>query len=327
MFRRPGFVPTSIFAGLLAVVQPDPIQAGVVAGFVPTSPASHNRHDLYSSGFSNAPVRNSDPSFLGNGWNLTGIGFMANNGSQGVTMISPQHFVMTAHFPPSTNQISFVTAANQIRTYTIQSTTALSTTTFNGAPVNATSDLLIGRLTAPIPAGDGIGFLPIAFDPSVNLNTGPIPTQNGYNSLPVFAQGFNGTYTNSNGFTSPHWGTNVTDRGPNLTVDAGVNSITFGYDFNSGINGEFHSISGDSGSPSLTTFGGQLSLVGLHYDLLADLSSIDLLLAYYIPQMNSFMQPDGFQVTVANIPEPSAMLLVGLVGGIGVWRRSRRIGR
>lgn len=314
----------SQFIALIVALQMiSPIRAGVIAGFVPAAQSSHDRYDIYSSGFAGAPVRNTNPSFIGSGLDLTGIGFMANNGLQGVTMISRQHFLMTAHFPPSTTQVNFVTAANQLRSYTIASTMPLLTGMFNGMAVNGVSDVLIGRLTAPIPAGDGIGFLPLAFDPSLDLINGPIPAQNIYNTLPLLTHGFNGGYPAPNGFTSPHIGTNVADRGPNLTVEAGVSSITFGYDYNSGLNGEFHSISGDSGSPSTTLFGGSLALVGLHYDLLGDNSSIDLLLPYYIPQMNAFMQPDNMQVTTVTVPEPSTLILLSLTAGYGYWRRRR----
>ena len=67
-----------------------PVSAGVIAGYDPALATSHERYDIYSSGFSTAPIRNASPSFLAAGLDLSAIGHVANNGLQGVTMISPQ---------------------------------------------------------------------------------------------------------------------------------------------------------------------------------------------------------------------------------------------
>ena len=233
--------------------------AGVIVGYDTSTLASHNTYDNYSSGFfSTSPVRNTNPAFVGAGLDLTGIGYMADNGLQAVTLISPQYFIMAAHFPPTTNQIKFVSASNQVRTYTVQSTAVLNTTTFNGATINQPSDLLIGRLSSPIPAADGIGFLPVAVDPNVNLNGGPIPPITAFSSLPLMAHGHNDAYINPfamNG-TSPHLGLNVLDRGPMLSSD-NLGNVVIGYDFNAATPGEFHSIEGDSARPHWQESGGR----------------------------------------------------------------------
>jgi hypothetical protein len=311
---------------IAAALSASTVSAGVIVGYDTSTLASHNTYDNYSSGFfSTSPVRNTNPAFVGAGLDLTGIGYMADNGLQAVTLISPQYFIMAAHFPPTTNQVKFVSASNQVRTYTIQSTAVLNTTTFNGSTVNQPSDLLIGRLSSPIPAADGIGFLPVAIDPGVDLIGGPIPPTTAFSSLPLMAHGHNDAYINPfamNG-TSPHLGLNVLDRGPMLSSD-NLGNVVIGYDFNPAMPGEFHAIEGDSGGPSLARIGGQAALAGLHYDLLAGNTSIDTLVAYYINQMNAFMAPDSMHVTVAPIPEPNTLTLLSVGAAIGWMRRRAR---
>jgi hypothetical protein len=304
---------------------PTAASAGVIAGYDPASAASHSRYDLYTTGFPfPSAVRNPSPAFIAAGLDLSGVGWVANNSVQAVTMISPQHFIMAAHFPPTVNTVNFVSTANVLHSYTIQSLTPLTTVSFNGAGVNQTSDVLLGRLSAPIPAADGVGFFPIAYDPTLNYQAGPIPSTNSFTLRQLLCAGFNGAYTNpANGFTSPHVGTNNVTRGPLLSQDG--TTVVFSYDYDPALPGEFHSIDGDSGGPSFAVMNGRLALLGDHYDLLADNTSIDAFLPYYVSQLNALMAPDGFAVSLAPVPEPPTWLLVGLATAVGgqcrAWRR------
>jgi hypothetical protein len=180
-------------------------------------------------------------------------------------------------------------------------------------------------LSAPIPAADGIGFFPVA---AAN-------TQNSFLSLPLLAYGQNVSYVNpANGMTSPHLGRNNIDAIGLLSFDGPtpINEATMAYafDYNATRFGEIHLIGGDSGAPSFIPVPGsatQLALVGAHYGLDPNtLTSADSFLPFYVSQLNAFMAPTGFSVTLAQVPEPTALALTGLAAAAGAvrWRRRRK---
>jgi hypothetical protein len=252
-------------------------------------------------------------------------------------MVSPQNFVCNWHvlqggfFDPNgvngLNQVQFLNRAGQIKTYTISAAPNLApfrpTTTFDigQGPQTLPSDVYFGTLSSPIPASDMIDFYPVT-----NAAT------SAFLNLPFFATGQNPAYSNpSTGTSSPHFGKNNVDAIGLLSFDGAtpVNEATqaYIYDFNSGLPGEMHLISGDSGGPSLLRTNGQLGVLGTHYGLdVQTNTSADTFLPFYINQINEHMagQGLGYQLTVVGVPEPSALLLVGLAAASVRRLRARR---
>jgi len=121
-------------------------EASTIDGYLPV------RHDRFSSGdYSVSPVEN--PDFFLKDFDFSGIGRSGLELAQPLTMISPIHFLAAKHFTP-TGTVTFVNQDNQIKTYTIDSTTPVVDPSFTGT----TTDLLVGTLTSAIPAADKIAF-------------------------------------------------------------------------------------------------------------------------------------------------------------------------
>jgi hypothetical protein len=314
-----------------------PAPAGVIvghaAGFDPF-------YDVYSANAPNgsnvivAPTVNTTPSFIGTGYDLSGIGWSTVDSTFGVTMISPQYFIGAYHVSVQNNsteynQIQFaerlrggsgqLTGQTVLHTYMLANSYHLST-----PPGVQNSDVFLGRLSAPIPASDHIAFYPVPFNPAFFT---------AYDGQPLVNFGVNGGYGAGNRF---HLGTNNVDGG-------GVQEGTFGggdlteiatYNFDPNRTSEFHLISGDSGSPSFIPVNGQLAVLGAHFgvDLTTNLSA-DSFLPFYVSPLNTIMAADGQSVTLvplAPVPEPGTFVLVGVAAvtvGSGHWLRRRRPAR
>src|SRR5205807_2107966 len=120
------------------------------------------------------------------------------------------------------------------------------------------SDVMLGTLSAPIPAADGVHFFPVA---AANSN-------NDYLTRRILAYGQNAAYVNpANGMTSPHFGTNNIDAIGLLSFDGAVPvneaTMAFIYDYNPALFGEITLIGGDSGSPSFIPVPGAANRLAL----------------------------------------------------------------
>lgn len=301
--------------------------AGVIVDHNPTS--FDARYDRFVSGFPTAPVPNTSPTFIGSGFDLSGVGWFPSGGTFfSVGMVSERHFIAAAHSPPGPGtQLNFYDpVSNVVRTYTVQSGRRPVTQFVNdqGQPQTLPSDVFLGTLTAPIPATDHIRFFPVADGP-----------EGRFIGLPTLPYGQNPAYGAGN---QMHLGRNNVQVVTTATFDTPVpvNEATrvFGYDTTPTNPGEFSLIGGDSGAPSFLNLGGRLTMLGGHYGVSpTPPESFDTFLPFYISQLNAFMaqdtdatHPNGYALSIVAVPEPGVLVLtsVGVLVAACVRRRTRR---
>lgn len=256
-------------------------------------PAVNNRFD---SGYPAAPVENSSLSFLGNGFDLSGVGWNPGLTTQSFAMISDQYFVFSAHYAPGAT-MNFLNSSGQVVSYGVSSTTY--NFTYNGQ----TSDFAIGKLSTPLNPADGIASYPI-------LDLAQTTDYLGLNVL-IYGHGSSG----------PRLGANVADLVlPYALFNSQENNYGIAYSYNSSQTGDSVFEGGDSSSPTFVNWNGQLSLVGVHSavgTIGPTTYSIDNLIAAYTEQMTT----QGIAFTA--VPEPSRGLLM-LLGACACTRRRRR---
>jgi hypothetical protein len=317
-----------LLAAAFLLAPAGPAHAGVIYGYDPASQTSHDTYDRFSAGFPNQPIPNASPLFVGAGVDLTGVGWHPDDPRFAVTMISPQHFVTAAHVGAGST-VNFANAAGQVHSYTVQSSVAIPTTFTNaqGQQQTLPSDLLLGTLSAPIPAADGIRYFGVL---------GVNETQ--ATGLPILAHGQNPSYvTPSNPTVNPHLGRNTIDTVGLTSFNNFATEATrvMTYDWTPGNPGEFYLIGGDSGGPSFVRVGNDFALVGVHYGVSnatttpnpGDISA-DSFVPDYIQGLNNAMASTPYQVTVVPVPEPVGVLAaVGLAVAAGLVRRRLRTGR
>jgi len=329
--RRREFL-TRLFV-LLAISHPaGRVAAGVIVDHNATS--FDARYDRFASGFPTAPVPNTSTSFVGSGFDLSGVGWFPSTQFFSVAMVSERHFIAAAHAPPGPGtQLNFYDpVSNVVRTYTVQSGRRPLTEFVNsqGQLQSLPSDVFLGTLTAPIPASDHIGFFPIASG-----------ADSSFIGASTLHYGQNPTYGTGN---QMHLGRNnvqVIDTtsfdGPNPVNEA---TRVFAFDWTPTNPGEIYLIGGDSGGPSFLNIGGRLTMLGAHYGVTNPTStpnpgdqSVDTFLPYYINQLNAFMaqdtdatHPNGYSLTIVAVPEPGALVLtgVGVIAATYIRRRRRR---
>jgi hypothetical protein len=281
-----------------------PVRAGVIAGYDLASPASHDTYDRFASGFPTAPVPNSSSAFVASGIDLSGVGWLAGNPTFAVTLISPQHIVGAAHVGFGNGQVTFLSADGVLKTYTVTSTVAIPT-----PGQSQPSDLLLGTLSAAIPASDRVRSFGVAGVTAAQAV-----------GLPILPYGQNPAYS-----TSPHLGTNTIDG-----VELVNSTRTALYDYTPSTPGDLYLISGDSGGPVFTrAASGDLALIGVNYvhsgtdtPQPGDFSG-STFVPEYINGLNANMGTT-YQVTVVPVPEPAGLLAVAAVVAVGVIRHRKR---
>jgi len=257
--------------------------------------------------FNSTPARNTfsrtNLSFLGAGYDWSGVGFA---GTRGVVMISPEHFFTAAHFNIGAGStVNYVNRDGVALTRTISSYTTLTTTYVHPTFGTQTrgSDLTIGRLNAPLTAGDKITITPIPVAPSLTNFVGK--------EIVAFANNSVGrNIIDDVGLTNFSGNINLNTNG-----DA---TYAYAYEYNpaTGFNpDEFGGRPGDSGSPTVMFINGKVAALGSKMGVtsLTDIPyyTIDQFLTFYIPQLNTlFASQGGYSVqTIAlPIPEPATLL-------------------
>lgn len=243
-------------------------------------------HERFSTGFPSSPVENA--SFLLADYDLSGIGW--TSGSFGVTLISPQHFLTAAHVNPGSS-ISFFSRDGVVKSYSVDSTYTVQHAD------GVSTDLLLGRLQAPIPGADNIGHYP-----TLLLNSA-----SDYLGMTVAAFG-----------SGQRAGTNTIDTigqidllpfgSPNGVAD----NVVFLTDYDA-VTGQTQGEGGDSGSPSFVGIGESLALIGTHSAVTSasPLQTVDVFIPSYYNQINGRLALDGYSFgAFVAIPEPSDMAVI-----------------
>jgi hypothetical protein len=228
----------------------------------------------FSSGTYAASNLVANPTFILAGYDLSGIGWGA--GGLGLTLISPQHFVTAAHVTPlAGGVVSFLNRDGVVKTYVVESVYSVEHTP------GVRTDLVVGRLTQPIPAADHVGFFP----------TLRLSTTYAYMGLKVYSFGF---YQSCGTNNIENYGTY--DMLPFAGPDGLLDDTLFATNYDQ-VNGEAQAQGNDSGSPTFTIANGRLAIVGTHSAV--GTSSLpyttnDVLLNAYFDKINARLALDGY---------------------------------
>jgi len=260
----------------------------------------------------NTPPTPNGASFLLNGFDLSGVGWVpAANGSgtKNVTMVSDLHYIGAFHFQLGVGTtVAFRANDGSYVTRQVASETQI-----------AGSDVMVGQLNLPVPSN--VTPIPLAVGPRANFLG---------QSIYMYGQ-----HAQVGRNILADW---LFPNGPNTTENVGTgvtNMIQTDYDPNYNLDGlgilpsEYFSTPGDSGSPDLMVVSGQLTLMGDHMSAYTDGSSVpagtgETWLASYQPQIAAQLALSGRTLQTVLVPEPSSLLLLGTVCGLPIWRRIRR---
>jgi autotransporter-associated beta strand protein len=238
---------------------------------------SNTVNDRFSSGFATNPVANSNTSFVGAGFDWSGVGWSAMDGTKGFGFISPQHYLVARHYGGAAT-IQLVSPDGTRRAAT---QAAVTDTTYGVVFVNQpVGDLSIGRLTTPMPGSWQIaryGVLDLNSSSSVN---------NSYNGQPLLVYG-----RGPDGSSSPRIGA-ATINGTALGVS--TSQVTSAYT-------DLQLQVGDSGSPIFIPWtnpngGSELTIIGNNAG--TDFSTVNAYNYFanstVMSVINGLTTPDGF---------------------------------
>lgn len=260
-------------------------------------------NDRFSSGYPLSPAENTSTAFLGNGYDLSGVGWNPDSPKSNFAMISDQYFVYSTHAGPGSTMSFFSPTQNSVVTYGVSGTYHF---TFNGQA----SDFSVGRLSSPIDAAYGIASYPIL----------DLPTIQSYLGLPVLIYGHGGSVSGS-----PRLGANVVDAYG--TYDLNNNSVVdnygIGYSYHPAQNGDSVFQSDDSTGPTFVPWNGSLVLLGTH-SAVGTIGGIEYSIDNFIPNYFDQMTAQGIDFNV--VPEPSRVMLL-LLGACALLRRRHRASR
>lgn len=175
--RHPGALGIGLFVSAILGV---PAAALEVVGY------SSAVNDRFASGFPTAPLPNTSGSFIGLGYDWSGVGWASTDGTKGFGFITPQHYLVARHYGGAA-MLRLVSPDGTLRTATQASVTATDYgVIFSGETVG---DLSVGQLTAAMPADWQISRYGV-----LDLNASS-STNSSYNnqSLLVYGRGPNGS--------------------------------------------------------------------------------------------------------------------------------------
>ena len=276
-------------------------------------------YDRFVSGtYPGSPTPN--PNFFASSYDWSGVGWMTANQMRSITMVSPLHFVVANHWQiPSGSSVTFLNGDGDLKNYTVDK---YSTFSFTDGDGTHTSDLALGWLTAPIPEADDIAHYSVlnADDPAT-----PEFDLGWYLNKDIYVYGWYAK-AGENTISDLTWA--YSTNYPNPYADLTFTS-TFDYDnlgYHPGLAG---GEPGDSGSPTLMPWNGQLTVLGTHFGVsdlqpAATWTTYDAFVPVYIEDMNLAMESSGYSVDTINvIPEPATCILF-LAGLPYLLRRQRR---
>lgn len=311
------FTPKLLFLSCLtAFLAFFPCAEALVINSYSDNPALYDR--FVSGTYPSNPEPN--PDFFASPYDWSGVGWMSTNQMRSITMVSPLHFVVANHWQiPSGSNLKFLNRDGELKTYTVDKYSTFSFTDEDGTH---TSDLALGWLTTPIPDSDNIAHYAVlnADDPAT-----PEFDIDWYLNKDMYVYGWYGKAGENviNDFT---WA--YSSNNPNPYADLTFCSM-FDYEalgYHPGLAG---CQPGDSGSPSLMPWNGQLTVLGTHFGVsdfppAESWTTYDAFIPVYIEDMNLAMEPSGYSVDTVNvIPEPATCILFlsGIAGLFAVKRR------
>jgi hypothetical protein len=286
----------------------------VVAATVPSARAlivfgyDAGVHERFTGGtIGGTPSANSG--FFLNGYDFSGVGWQTGNTNFAVTLVSPQHFLAARHAAPANgSSVSFLGSDGIVRTYTVETTTALPYSP------GVDSDLVVGKLTQTVAA-------PVTFYASLSLGSN-LNSYTGVELAVYGAQGRTGRNTIA-GFASA-------DFLPQDSVPDSLFAIT-NYD---AVNGgtltapaATQGQAGDSSGPSFVRIGSSLAIVGVHSAInLAGTQTYDTFVPNHLTDINAVLLAGGYSLQLFTaIPEPGTFALAaGLAAGLAALERRRR---
>ena len=235
-------------------------------------PAIHMRFSSGNWAEGNLKV---NPRFLLAAHDLSGIGWQQYG--LGITLISPQHFLTASHVAPlADSTVSFLSRDGVMKHYAVDSVYYVE-----HSP-GVRTELALGRLKAPIPPEDHVGYFP----------TFRLPHDTGYTGIKVFSFGL---YQACGHATIARWGNY--DLLPFNTHDHVADDFMFLMEWHR-VFGEAQAQGSDSGSPTFVLHQGKLALIGVHSAI--DVShepyvTADVLIPAYFKQINDRLALDGFE--------------------------------
>lgn len=203
-------------------------------------PIINNR---FSSGFLTDPIANTNATFVGNGFDFSGVGWVEGTGlpnldrSRNLTMLTPMHVMNAAHLPTNSGApISFVGSDNTRFTATMLKTNLVGRPTGSVVP----NDYIVGTLTVPFSTEQQVTPYRILETRGGSLTGQPLFIYGSFNSIADTAGPRIGTATATS--SSPQlqsWGspgsTTAWDSGDSgspafvrYTAPDGTTSMTFG---------------------------------------------------------------------------------------------------
>ena len=273
--------------------------------------ATHYRF-TESSTFPGTLTANTSSNFLLAGQDLSGIGWSTSDIRKNFTLISPQHFIGAAHFMPAVgSQVSFFNRNGIIETYTVASVEVIQ----NGDSSN--SDLFVGKLESTVSAN--ITHYDI------------IPNNTNYLDIgsDIFVYG-KGTVTTD----GPMVGTGTIEAFSYINIGTNQNTVSYNFAYDSvpppaPDDDNAHFQSGDSGSPSLMIYNGQIAVAGTHTarnpnaEELTYYDNYDTFVGFYEDDLRTILASDGY--TLGVVPEPAVSALLCALGSLGVLAVRRKM--
>lgn len=247
--------------------------------------------------------------FIGKPYDWSGVG-QVTVGQVGrlVTMISPSYFVAAAHYHPNVGDtVTFHvddSLTGTTHSYVVESGQAI-------LDAGLGTDLWLGKLTSPIQPDDDIAFYPLLV----------LGNHKDYRDKTIFVYGAGGRVgRNIISFTT--YNTEGADR-PFITkfVYDTTSSPALGAD-------EAYVLDGSSSGPSFVVWDGQLALVGVHHSNSGAATAVDgswsadVLVPWYRNTLCGAMATGGETVTLVPEPTTLALLAIGTLGLVRLWRRA-----
>jgi hypothetical protein len=259
-------------------------------------------NDRFSSSFATNPVANTNANFVGAGYDWSGVGWSATDGTRGFGFISPQHYLVATHYGGAAN----------IRIQQNDGTLATGsqrgvTNTGLGVPLNSTTDLSLGTLNARIADPSQVArYAVLDLNSSSSANTTSAYVNQ---ALYIYGRGPNGSSSPRIGLT---------------TISSAISSGTNQY-FTTPRT-EVQLQTGDSGSPAFMVWtnvnGGQeVTMIGNNAAITDTSNFLNFLGAFQVMNaLNTTMTQDGYALrVVGNSSNTWVGSSITSIGNRGAW--------